>query len=66
MSEKTEDHYEVLLFASYCGNANPICTDQKPCQACLGMSNVFKIPKEALGEYVRELAPEWNEHESVN
>ncbi|MGY2995497.1 hypothetical protein [Mesorhizobium sp. URHB0026] len=55
---------EVLFFASYCGNDNTACSEARPCPACLGMSNVYRIPADAKIEYVRELSPDWlgNKH----
>lgn len=48
---------EVLLFASYCGDDNPDCSDRAPCADCLAMSNVFKVNFDGA-VYVRVLAPD--------
>jgi hypothetical protein len=44
-------HREFLLLASYCGNDNDECTEQRPCPDCLDMCNVF----DEAGNYLREL-----------
>ena len=38
-------HYPILLMASYCGDDNPKCTDELPCEDCLKMSNIVLISK---------------------
>lgn len=48
--------HDVLLLASYCGDDNPACSDLRPCQDCLSMSNVFSVDR--LGPYRRELGRE--------
>ena len=45
---------EFLLFCSYCGDDNEEgCTDARPCNDCLAMSNIF----DESGKYVREMGP---------
>lgn len=59
-----KDYYEVVILTSYCDpNWGDDCSPQKPCNACLGISNVYRIPSHVLlenGEFIRELAPEQN------
>ena len=33
----------VLLIASYCGEDNPDCTEDRPCNDCLRMCNVAEV-----------------------
>ena len=36
----TDTPARVLILASYCGDDNPDCTEERPCDECLGMCNV--------------------------
>ncbi|MGR9413114.1 hypothetical protein [Rhizobium leguminosarum] len=40
-----------LLLASYCGGDNDNCSEQRPCQDCLAMCNIY----DENGQYVSEL-----------
>lgn len=42
------EKFKVLLIASYCGDVESGCTEDKPCVDCLGMCNTFEIDKEAI------------------
>jgi hypothetical protein len=47
---KLERPRKVLLLASYCGDDDPTCTDDRPCVECLQMCNVFEVTE--LGQCV--------------
>lgn len=51
---------EFLLFASYCGDDNPDCSDERPCPVCLGMSNIYRLLPNGDMAYVRQMSPDWN------
>jgi len=34
---------QVLLLASYCGNDNPNCSEERPCYECLQMCNIAEV-----------------------
>ena len=40
--EKT--HTPVLLLCSYCGDDDPDCTNEVPCEECLKMCNIALVP----------------------
>ena len=46
-NKKTNDHYRMLLMASYCDD-NPECTDKLPCEECLKMGNIVLMPKDQI------------------
>lgn len=45
---------DVLFFASYCGDDNPTCTPARPCDDCIAMGNVYRIPNGTRSLFQRE------------